>query len=114
MKSIKKVKEEVKEEKIIYETEWTKHIQLSDGSVRIINKSSNKKPSKDFWVRIPQAWWRNDLKELNPTARAILISWKIIGIKYPKPSERFIARELHISRNSVAKYVKELRKTGHI
>ena len=110
MKSIPKEKKEVKEEKIIKEDEYQKAIEMPDGSVRIIKKAGPEKPKKDWREWISQKWWRNDLKGLNPIERCILISWKIATSSKFIPSERFIARELGISRNTVAKYIRKLGK----
>jgi len=100
-------------EKIIFENENEKHIQLPDGKVRILKKKGIKDARKaDFRCWVGQRWWRQDLKGLRPIERCILISYQMVGSKYPKPSERFIARELGISRNSVSKYIKKFHKTG--
>jgi len=100
-------------EKIIFENENEKHIQLPDGKVRILTKKGIKDArERDFRLWVSQRWWRRDLKGLKPIERCILISYQMVGLKYPRPSERFIARELGISRNSVSKYVKKFHKKG--
>jgi len=103
-------------EKIIFENENEKHISLPDGSVRILKKKGSNTHAdarkSDFRAWIGQRWWRQELKGLDLYDRGILISRQLIGAKYPNPSERFIAKELGISRNTTKKHIEKLKKLG--
>jgi len=100
-------------EKIIFENESEKHIQLPDGKVRILKKKGIKDARKaDFRCWVGQRWWRQELKGLDMFDRCILISRQLIGAKYPNPSIRFIARELGISRDTAKKHIEKLKKLG--
>jgi len=67
---------------------------------------------KDYWIRIPQKWWRNELLGIRPIERCLLISLRLWGAK--KPSKSQLARELGITRWAVRKGLERLRKMGVI
>jgi len=71
-----------------------------------------KEPKKDYWVRIPQKWWRRDLQGLRPVERCIMVSLRIWGKR--KPTKSQLARELATTRKTIAKYLKILKKKGLI
>jgi len=94
-------------EKIIFENDHEKHVQLSNGYIKIIKKNATYTPKSDFWVRIPQKWWRQELKGLNPIERCLLISIKLTGPR--QPTIKHLARELNISKNTAKKYLRKLK-----
>ncbi|GAI14369.1 unnamed protein product, partial [marine sediment metagenome] len=51
-----------------------------------------KKPEIDYYVRVPQKWWRGGLKGLSGIERCILISLRVWGHLRPTTSQ--LAREL--------------------
>lgn len=79
-----------------------------------IKKGIKDASKKDYWQPVGQRWWNEELKGLNAIERCILVQWKLSISKKFTPSERFIARKLNISRNTTSKYIKKLRKLGHL
>lgn len=71
---------------------------------------------KDWWVRIPKGWWFNDLKNLNPSERAVLITLKLYadqdGNAYP--SLRTMAKNLNCNPHTVLKAVNGLVKKEYL
>ncbi len=67
---------------------------------------------EDYYIKIPQKWWRIALKGLKPIERCLLISLRVWGAI--RPSKSKLARELGVSRNSVVKYLKKLREKGYL
>jgi len=71
-----------------------------------------KEPKRDYWVRVPQHWWRNALAGLNPVERCIMVSLRIWGAR--KPTKSQLARELNTTRWTIIKYLKILKKKGFL
>ena len=69
---------------------------------------------KEWWVRVPKKWWLNDLEKLSPAERCVLITLKIHDNKKFGcfPSIRTLAKELHVSQNTILKAIKKLRRKG--
>lgn len=99
-------------ERTIEENEQRKVVE-ENGVVRIIDK---KQKRKSFWIRIPKSWWRENLKNLDPTERCLLISLALYaspdGFCYP--SLRRLSSDLNISVNTARKYLRILEKKGFI
>lgn len=78
----------------------------------IFNREKNvvRQVKEDYWVRIPQKWWREDLRGLKPIERCLLISLRVWGAI--RPSKSKLARELGATRKTIAKYLKILKKKG--
>ena len=68
-------------------------------------KVSKSEIKRDYWIRVPKKWWRNDLKGLTPLERCVLIDLKLYANEEGKcfPSMLTIAKDLEIARNSVLK-----------
>ena len=92
--------------KIIKDKEGKEHYVLVEEKPKEIAQKG------DYWVRIPQKWWRKTLQGLKPIERCILISLRIAGAK--NPSIAWLARELTTTRDTVRKYLKILRKKGFL
>ena len=69
---------------------------------------------KDWWIRVPKKWWLNDLKNLSPAERCVLITLKVHDNKKFGcfPSIRTLAKELHVSQNTILKAIGKLKKKG--
>jgi len=83
-------------------------IDYQKNLARIIEKSEK----QDYWVRIPQKWWRETLSGLRPTQRCLLISLRIWGAKRAKIDQ--LAKELGIKWETAKKHLDILRKKGLI
>ena len=70
------------------------------------------KPESDYWVPVPQKWWRGALKGLKPIERCLLISLKVWGSR--KPTKSQLAKELSTTRYTIRKYLKILKKKGFL
>ena len=66
----------------------------------------------DYWVRIPQKWWREGLRGLKPIERCLLVSLRVWGAI--RPSKSRLAKELSTTRKTITKYLKILKKKGFI
>jgi len=83
--------------------------------VRVIKEKGDegyKKAESGYWVRIPEKWWRGALKGLRPVERCLLISLRVWGAR--KPTKSQLARELSITRKTIAKNLKILKRKGLI
>jgi hypothetical protein len=69
-----------------------------------------KEQKSDYWVRVPQKWWRSALSGLKPIERCILISLLVWG--EVRPSKSQLAKELNTTRWTIIKYLKILKKKG--
>ena len=69
---------------------------------------------KEWWIRVPRKWWLIELKNLSPVERCILITLKIHADKnnIAWPSYQLIANELKISKQTIFRVMKTLKKKG--
>jgi Transcriptional regulator, contains sigma factor-related N-terminal domain len=79
---------------------------------QIIEKGDKgyKKSETGYWVRIPEKWWRGALSGLRPVERCIMVSLRVWGAR--KPTKSQLARELGVSRLTIIRTFKKLRKKG--
>jgi len=84
-------------------------------TVRIIKEKGEKgfrKPESCYWVRVPEKWWRYELKGLSCIQRCILISLRVWG--HLRASKSQLARELGVSRLTIRKHFKILKEKRFI
>jgi Transcriptional regulators len=59
---------------------------------------------------VPHKWWRRTLSGLKPVERCLLISLHIWGQR--RPSQRQLAKELRVHRDTIKKALAKLEKKG--
>jgi len=79
-------------------------------------EAKTKPIKKDWYVRIPRNWWRNELGELDCVQKCLLIDLMTYADKTGKcwPAIRRIAKDLGIDKNTVMKHTRLLAKKGFI
>lgn len=70
------------------------------------------KVKQDYFVKIPQKWWRGELKSLRPIERCLLVSLRILGQR--SASTNHLAKELGITWRTTKKGIESLRKKGFL
>ena len=68
------------------------------------------KAESGYWVRIPEKWWRGALRGLRPMERCLMVSLRVWGAR--KPTKSQLARELGVSRLTIIRTFRKLRKKG--
>lgn len=86
-----------------------KVIELDKNRVKLVAEEDDK---KDYYVRIPQKWWRKRLAGLKPVERCLLVSLFVWG--QIRPSKSQLARELGVSRLTIIRTFKKLKKKGFL
>jgi len=83
---------------------------------KVSREEESKKLKRGVWVRVPKKWWLNELKELTPLERCVLVELRVYRNVDGRcfPSQKTIARDLRVSENSVLKGIKGLLKKEFI
>lgn len=88
---------------------------LANWERELREKAAGPQKKKDWWIKIQKKWWLNDLKNLSPAERCVLITLKIHDNKKFGcfPSVRTMAQELHVSQTLILRAIKKLKKKGY-
>lgn len=89
---------------------------LAKWEKEVRERTAGPRKKSQWWIRVPKKWWIEDLKNLNPAERCVLITLKIHD--NPKygcfPSTRTMAQELNLNQLTVLRTIKKLQKKGFL
>jgi hypothetical protein len=83
---------------------------------KVAGETLKPKIKRTWWVKISTKLWRELMKDLTPIQRSIYISLKHYASNegYCYPSNRHLAEELNINKDTVARNIQKLAKKEFI
>jgi|AntAceMinimDraft_8_1070364.scaffolds.fasta_scaffold78096_3 hypothetical protein len=99
-----------------YEQEQKEAKKRYEKLMGLTTSGPKRKKQRTWWTRISTNLWRELMKDLKPIQRSIYVSLKLYASNegYCYPSNRLLAKELNVDKDTILENIKILEKKGWI